>query len=50
MAVPNDLPKPSRPIITLREEVKPWWEEWKWLFAAIGVVLGTIAILIKFWR
>ena len=47
---PNDLPKPSRPILTLREEVKPWWEEWKWLFAAIGVVLGTIATLIKFWR
>jgi len=47
---PNDLPKPSRAIITLHEEVKPWWEEWKWLFAAIGVVLGTIATLIKFWR
>ncbi|SRR5258708_21387478 len=47
---PNDLPKPLRAIVTLREEVKPWWEEWKWLFAAIGVVLGTIATLIKFWR
>ena len=30
--------------------IKPWWEEWKWLFAAIGVVLVTIATLIKFWR
>ena len=28
---PNDLPKPSRAILTLRQEVKPWWEEWKWL-------------------
>jgi hypothetical protein len=26
---PNDLPKPSRAIIALREEVKPWWEEWE---------------------
>jgi hypothetical protein len=34
----------------LPDRIAPWWEEWKWLFAAIGVVLGTIATLIKFWR
>jgi hypothetical protein len=43
---PNDLPKPL-PIWNTLRSVKPWWEEWKWFFGAIALILGIVIAAMK---
>jgi hypothetical protein len=42
---PNEFPKPSRIAGALRNDVKPWWDEWDWSFKATTTLLGIIVIL-----
>lgn len=47
---PGEFPKPSRSVAVLDEVVKPWWMKWQWIFAAVALIVGTAAALIKLWR
>jgi hypothetical protein len=47
---PNDFPKPSKPTVTLRTKIKPWWAEWEWAIKAIAVVLGLIAAIVALFK
>jgi len=42
---PTEFPKPSRIAGTLRNDVKPWWDEWNWSFKATTTILGIIVVL-----
>jgi preprotein translocase subunit Sss1 len=42
---PNEFPKPSRIAGALRNDVKPWWDEWDWSFKATTTILGIIVVL-----
>lgn len=42
---PNEAAKAKegpKAIKVLKESVKPWWEEWKWIILALGALIGVL--------
>ncbi|MGH9517176.1 MAG: hypothetical protein ACRD3P_16030 [Terriglobales bacterium] len=42
---PNEAAKAkegSKAIKVLREDGKPWWEEWKWIVLALAAIIGLL--------
>jgi hypothetical protein len=42
---PGEFPKPSRITVSLDERIKPWWTKWQWVFAAVALIVTTLAAL-----
>jgi hypothetical protein len=47
---PGQFPKPSRIATLLNEQVRPWWEKWRWAVGAIGAVLAIVAPIVAILR
>lgn len=43
-----DLPKPTKISVWLKEDFKPWIDEWKWLFKIIAAVISAVAAITFF--